>query len=80
MNVMTMTTVKIVLQQDGTISYSEIGPRMPLAEKKLKPRALVRALRRSGMAERDIKALTNAFTASGSAMLTFIPQSPSPTL
>ncbi len=44
---MTMTTVKIVLQPDGTISYSEIGPRKPLTEKKLKPRALLGQLRRS---------------------------------
>jgi hypothetical protein len=75
---MTMTTVKIVLQPDGAISYSEIGPRKPLTEKKLKPRALLRQLRRSGMPERDIKVLTTAFAASGSAMLSFIPRSPSP--
>jgi hypothetical protein len=75
---MTMTTVKIALQANGTISYSEIGPRKPLAEKKLKPRALRRHLRRSGIPESDIEALLSALAASGSAMLSFIPRSPSP--
>jgi hypothetical protein len=75
-----MTTVKIVLQPDGMISYSEIGPRKPLTEKKLKSRTLLRQLRRSGMPEQDIKRLTSAFAASGSAMLSFLPPTPSPSL
>jgi hypothetical protein len=75
---MTMTTVKIVLQPDGTISYSEIGPRRPLAEKNLKPRALLRQLRRSGMPEHDIEVLRSAFAASGSARRSFIARIPVP--
>jgi hypothetical protein len=71
-----MTTVKIVLQSDGTISYSEIGPRKPLIEKKLKARALLRQLHRSGMPEHDIKVLTAAFAATGSAMVSFIRHTP----
>ena len=77
---MTMTTVKIVLLPDGAISYSEIGPRKPLTERKLKPRALVRQLRRSGMPENDIKTLKSDFAASGSARLSFIPRSPAPSV
>jgi hypothetical protein len=73
---MTMTTVKIVQQPDGTISYSEIGPRKPLTEKKLKPRALRRQLRRSGMPEHDIEVLIRTLGVSGSARLSFIPRSP----
>jgi hypothetical protein len=72
---MIMTTVKVVLQADGLISYSEIGPRAPLLRKHLKPRALLRQLRRSGMPEQDIEVLTSAFAAAGSAMLSFIPRS-----
>jgi len=75
---MTMTTVKIALQTDGTISYSEIGPRNPLTVKKLKPRTLRRQLRRSGMPERDIEVLIGAFAAAGSAMVSFIRRSPAP--
>ena len=73
---MTMTTVKIALQPDGTVSYTEIGPRKPLTEKKLKPRLLLRQLRRSGMPEHDIELLTSAFAASGSAILSFFPRTP----
>ena len=75
-----MTTVKIVLQEDGSISYFEIGPRKPLTERKLKPRMLRKQLRLSGMPESDIRALTSAFAASGSARLSFIPQRPSPSI